>query len=310
MPALIYDPAYLTHETGPHPETSDRLRVILKALESDVGLWKQVQRISPSPATEADLTRCHSGALVEQIRTLCERGARFIDMDTAISPESFDVAKLAAGAAIKAVDVVMKGDTPTAFALIRPPGHHATPTRAMGFCLFNNVAVGARYAQAKYGVENVLIMDWDVHHGNGTQEIFWTDPTVFYFSTHQYPYYPGTGAADEHGGGKGEGFTLNVPLRAGTSARAHREAFSDALKSVKTKFHPDLVMISAGFDSRRGDPLGGLMLEDGDFSDLTKELLDLADHFSSGRLVSLLEGGYNLRALGRTVSTHLEALRY
>jgi acetoin utilization deacetylase AcuC-like enzyme len=262
----------------------------------------------PAAASVEDLVRVHRLEMVEHVKQLCESGARYIDMDTHISRESYDVALLAAGAAISAVDAVMKEDGGRAFGLIRPPGHHARPQTSMGFCLFNNAAIGARYAQAKYGVETVLIIDWDVHHGNGTQEIFWTDPTVFYFSTHQYPFYPGTGATSERGEGKGEGFTLNVPLRAGTPGRAHREAFKDALHDIDRRFSPDLVIISAGFDSRRGDLLGGLMLEDSDFAEMTKEVLRIAEKHCEGRVIGLLEGGYNLDLLGGSVSSHLTAL--
>ncbi|HUS11019.1 MAG TPA: histone deacetylase, partial [Pyrinomonadaceae bacterium] len=258
--SLIYSSEYLRHNTGPHPETARRLEAVLGKLATDEQLSKKILRILPSLATDEDLMRCHREELIQDIRMRCERGAAFIDADTRISAESFNVAKLAAGAALKAVDVVMKEDGGRAFGLIRPPGHHATASRAMGFCLFNNAAVAARYAQAKYDLERVLIIDWDVHHGNGTQEIFWTDPTVFYFSTHQYPYYPGTGSTAESGAGKGEGFTLNVPLSAGTPGSEHRRAFIDALHDIERKFAPDLIIISAGFDSRRGDPLGGLML--------------------------------------------------
>ncbi|HEX4998299.1 MAG TPA: histone deacetylase, partial [Terriglobia bacterium] len=195
-----------------------------------------------------------------------------------------------------------------AFGLVRPPGHHATPSRPMGFCIFNNAAVAARYAQARYGVERALIIDWDVHHGNGTQDIFWLDDRVFYFSTHQSRHYPGTGDSDETGAGKGEGCTLNIPLRAGTSARDHREAFRLALDHIEHRFHPDLVIISAGFDSRRGDPLGDLMLEDADFGEMTRDVLRLAEKHGGGRVVSLLEGGYNLEQLGASVREHLKAL--
>jgi acetoin utilization deacetylase AcuC-like enzyme len=202
----------------------------------------------------------------------------------------------------------MQSEGERAFCIIRPPGHHATITHAMGFCLFNNAAVGARYAQSRYGVERVLIIDWDVHHGNGTQEIFWTDPTVFYFSTHQYPYYPGTGSAGERGAGKAEGTTLNIPLPMGTPAHAHRQAFADALHEIEKRFPPDLVIISAGFDSRRGDPLGGLMLEDSDFYEMTKDVLRIAEKHASGRVIGLLEGGYNLDLLGASVKSHVTAL--
>lgn len=305
---LIYDATYLKHDTGAHPETARRLEAILDALGKDETLARKLRRVTPKPASNEDIARCHEERLIFQIAEMCERGAKFIDLDTHISRESFDVARLAAGAAVSAVDTVMKEDGARAFGLIRPPGHHATISKAMGFCLFNNAAIGARYAQAKYGVERVLIIDWDVHHGNGTQEIFWTDPTVFYFSTHQYPYYPGTGAANERGGGKGEGFTLNVPLRAATPAHDHRQAFIDALREIEKKFHPDLIIVSAGFDSRRGDPLGGLMLEDADFSEMTKEALRLAEKYGSGRLIGLLEGGYNLDLLGNSVRSHVTAL--
>src|SRR5262245_29482006 len=188
--ALIYCSEYLTHETGQHPENAARLRAIASALAGDDALQTRVQKISPQPAEDADIERCHDARLLQQVRSLCERGIPFIDLDTVICPASFRIAKLAAGAAVSAVDLVFTKQVQNAFAFVRPPGHHATSDRAMGFCIFNNAAVGARYAQAKYGAERVLIIDWDVHHGNGTQDIFYNDPSVFYFSTHQYPYYP------------------------------------------------------------------------------------------------------------------------
>jgi acetoin utilization deacetylase AcuC-like enzyme len=305
---LIYDPGYLKHDTGIHPENARRLESILQALENDEELSKKLVRSIPRAASNEDIVRCHSEELIIHIESACERDDGYLDADTRISPESFEVARLAAGAAVSAVDAVMAADGNRAFGLIRPPGHHATIETAMGFCLFNNAAIAARYAQAKYGVERVLIIDWDVHHGNGTQNIFWNDHSVFYFSTHQYPYYPGTGSKDERGAGKGEGFTLNIPLRAGTSAHDHRQAFTDALHEIDGRFPPDLIVISAGFDSRRGDPLGGLMLEDSDFSEMTKEVLRLAEKHGAGRVVGLLEGGYNLNLLGASVRSHLAAL--
>ncbi len=306
--ALVYDPAFLKHETGHHPENPKRLSVILSALEQDEALWTRLKHLAPRPVSDEDIMRCHSFRLIEQIRSLCERGVPFVDLDTAICSKSFEVAKLAAGAATLAVDQVFNGETSNAIALVRPPGHHATSNRAMGFCLFNNVAIAARYAQVHYGADRVLIIDWDVHHGNGTQEIFYRDPSVFYFSTHQYPYYPGTGAANERGLDKGEGTTLNIPLAEGTSAGAHTEAFLEALRTIERVFPPDLIIISAGFDSRRGDPLGGLMLEDSDFYEMTKRVMDIAERNGSGRVISVLEGGYNLDTLGETVRTHVAAL--
>ena len=305
---LIYDSRYLKHDTGLHPENARRLEAILRALDQDESLGRRLTRTTPQPARHEDISRCHREDLIYEIESLCSRGETFVDVDTRISAESFEVARLAAGAALGAVDAAMKEEGGRAFALIRPPGHHATISTAMGFCLFNNAAIGARYAQAKYGVERVLIIDWDVHHGNGTQEIFWTDPNVFYFSTHQYPYYPGTGSSGERGGDKGEGFTLNVPLSAGTSAHDHRKAFTDALREIERRFPPDLIIISAGFDSRRGDPLGGLMLEDTDFSEMTKEVLRVAEKHGAGRVIGLLEGGYNLDLLGNSVKSHISAL--
>jgi acetoin utilization deacetylase AcuC-like enzyme len=305
---LIYDPAYLKHDTGEHPENAGRLEAILAALRADADLDRRLIRVTPQLASDEDIARCHSPVLIEHIRQLCENEVPYIDQDTGISPESFEVAKLAAGAAIAAVDAAMEDDGGRAFGVIRPPGHHAMSSQSMGFCLFNNAAIGARYAQARYGVERVLVVDWDVHHGNGTQEIFWQDPSIFYFSTHQYPYYPGSGSSTERGAGKGEGFNLNVPLHAGTSARDHRQAFADALRHIERVFPPDLIIISAGFDSRRGDPLGGLMLEDSDFAEMTKDVLRIAEKHGQGRVVGLLEGGYNLSLLGRSVREHISAL--
>ena len=306
--ALINDPVYLEHQTGQHPENGERHRAILSALEADTDLWERLEHLAPRQAGDEDIARCHDERLVDHIRSLCHREVRFLDLDTVISPESYNVARYAAGAACVGVDKVFSGEATNAFAFVRPPGHHATFAQAMGFCLFNNAAIAARYAQAKHGAERVLVIDWDVHHGNGTQDIFYADPSVFYFSTHQYPYYPGTGATNERGEGAGEGRTLNVPLSQGTSARSHREAFSDALAEIEKVFPPDLIIISAGFDSRRGDPLGGLMLEDSDFYEMTKQVMELAARHAEGRVVSILEGGYNLSTLGETVRTHVFAL--
>ena len=306
---LLYDPAFLRHDTGlMHMETAKRLECILSTLERDESLSRQLRRVAPRRASIDDLQRCHSEEMIRDIRAFIDRGGTHLDTDTPVSEESFDVACLTAGAAITAVDLVMATGGDRAFALARPPGHHATPHKAMGFCLFNNAAIAARYAQAVHNIDRVLIVDWDVHHGNGTQDIFWSDDSVFFFSTHQSPHYPGTGDRDEVGHGKGTGYTLNIPLRGGTAAATHRKAFSDALNHIETTFHPDLVIISAGFDSHRGDPLGNLLLEDEDFAEMTKDVLRIAEKFSAGRVVSLLEGGYNIDLLGSSVRAHLQAM--
>jgi acetoin utilization deacetylase AcuC-like enzyme len=306
---LLYDEKFLGHDTGAvHFETLQRLKCVVAALDEDPTITQRLHRVTPRPATMQDLQRCHSEEMIRDIRSFIDHGGTHLDTDTPVSEDSFDVACLAAGAAVTAVDTVIAENGGRAFVLSRPPGHHATPYRPMGFCLFNHAAVAARYAQAVHGLEKVLIVDWDVHHGNGTQDIFWTDDSVFFFSTHQSPHYPGTGAREEIGDGKGSGFTLNIPLRAGTPASSHRQAFGDALKEIENRFHPDLVIVSAGFDSHRGDPLGGLMLEDADFAEMTKDVLSIADKHSNGRVVSILEGGYNLELLGGSVRSHLSAL--
>jgi len=228
--------------------------------------------------------------------------------DTIVSARSFDVALHATGGVLSAVDSVLTGKTQNAFCIVRPPGHHATPARGMGFCLFNSIAIAARYAQQKYGVDRVLIADWDVHHGNGTQNIFYSDGTVLFFSTHQHPWSPGTGAPDETGEGPGLGMTMNCPFPAGSGRAEILGAFQERLLPAAEKVKPELVLISAGFDSREGDPLGNFLLTDADFADLTKVLREIADKYAGGRLVSVLEGGYSLPGLAAGVRAHVEAL--
>ncbi len=228
--------------------------------------------------------------------------------DTIISARSLDAASRATGAALNAVDAVFDKKVQNAFCIVRPPGHHATPTKGMGFCIFNSVAIAARYAQRKYGIERVLIADWDVHHGNGTQDIFYTDGSVFFFSTHQHPWYPGTGAPEETGEGRGAGMTMNCPFPAGSGRREILGAFEQMLAPAAKKVKPELVLISAGFDSRIDDPLGNFLLTDADFADLTRVMLQIADQSAGGRVVSVLEGGYSLTGLAAAVHSHVQTL--
>jgi len=228
--------------------------------------------------------------------------------DTIISPRSLDAALRATGGALNAVDAVLSGKAKNAFCIVRPPGHHASAVRGMGFCLFDSIAIAARYAQKKHGVDRVLIADWDVHHGNGTQDIFYSDGSVFFFSTHQHPWYPGTGAPNETGEGRGQGTTLNCPYPAGSGRKEILGAFQEKLLAAADSFKPGLVLVSAGFDSRVGDPLGNFMLTDSDFTDLTNVMREIADKHANGRLVSLLEGGYSLEGLAAGVRAHVAAL--
>ena len=308
--ALIYDPLFLEHNTGlNHPENPQRLNVIIKSLQDDQALWQTLIHIKPRAAQTNDILRCHTEQLIEGIIKYCESGElNHIDPDTVVCPKSFEIAILAAGAGIVAVDQLYKQNITNAFCLVRPPGHHATTNQAMGFCLFNNIAIAARYAQSIYAVEKILIIDWDVHHGNGTQDIFYDDPSVFYFSTHQFPFYPGTGAVNEKGTGKGINTTLNVPLISGTSAQHHREMFSQSLKMILKKFQPGLILISAGFDARKFDPLANLNLSDQDYIEMTQEVMAIADQYCNNKIISFLEGGYNLGTLGKTVAGHIGAL--
>ncbi|HKP71389.1 MAG TPA: histone deacetylase [Pyrinomonadaceae bacterium] len=308
--AIIHHPVYEQHDTGDgHPETPARYRVVMDALRGDAELWSQVLELEAPPAPRGDVQAAHTTQHFKRVERAVSEGLGYLDADTIVSMRSLDAALRAAGGACRAVDAVMRGEAQNAFVPARPPGHHATSENAMGFCLFNTVAVAARYAQSRYAeVERVAVVDWDVHHGNGTQGIFYDDPTVFFFSAHQYPWYPGTGSRGETGQGRGRGYTLNVPLKAATPARNHRRVFEAALEEIADKFKPDLVMISAGFDAHAADPLGQLLLDDDDFVSMTRTVKQWAAGACAGRVVSCLEGGYNLRTLGQTVGAHVRAL--
>ena len=308
--AIIHHPIYEKHDTGPgHPETPERYRVVIDALQNDEKLWDELIEITPEKAQQGIVQAAHTKEHFLRVENAFAAGHDRLDSDTTISMKSFDVSLFAAGGACRAVDAVMQGEAKNAFVAVRPPGHHATAENAMGFCLFNNVAVAARYAQNTYQeIERVAIIDWDVHHGNGTQGIFYTDPTVFFFSMHQYPWYPGTGAKGETGHSRGLGTTLNVPMRAYTLARVQKEMFESAIGDIAAKMKPDMIFISAGFDAHLTDPLGQLQLEDPDYVSMTRTVKDWADETCGGRVVSCLEGGYNLETLGRTVKSHVAEL--
>src|SRR5437764_6798111 len=260
--AIVHHPVFEKHDTGPHhPETPERYRVTIDALRADHELWSNAIEIEADEARRSDIQACHTPQHFKHVEEAVREGRGYLDADTMISGASFEAAMRGAGAACRAIDAVMDGTVQNAFVPVRPPGHHATPDRAMGFCLFNNVAVAARYAQKQYKeIERVVILDWYVHHGNGTQGIFYDDPSVYFFSMHQYPWYPGTGSRGETGHGRGLGSTTNIPVKANTEAGEQKRMFEAALEGVAKNFKPDLVMISAGFDAHKDDPVGQLLL--------------------------------------------------
>ncbi|HWE50162.1 MAG TPA: histone deacetylase [Bryobacteraceae bacterium] len=302
---FLFDPTAKEHNPGMgHPEQPARWDAAMRGLDD-----LPVTVSEPRAATVDELALCHTRDYIRLAQREVQSGAAILSTgDTDICPRSYEVALHAAGTCLNAVDLVMHGYAKNAFCIVRPPGHHASADRGMGFCLFNNIAVAARYAQRHYGVERVVIADWDVHHGNGTQDIFYRDPSVFFFSTHQSPWYPGTGAANETGAGAGEGTTLNCPFPSGAGRDQILGAFRERLMPRMTEFQPDLILISAGFDSRAGDPLGQFRLTDSDFAELTALMMEIADRSAGGRLISVLEGGYNLDGLEKAVRSHTHSL--
>ena len=306
---VFYDPVTLRHEPGgDHPESPTRLEV---AMDSVRALERKARLIvvAPRAATEAEILRVHTAQYLKLVRDEIETGRQTLSTgDTTISSGSLRAALAAAGTVVSAVDAVLSGRARHAFCALRPPGHHASQARGMGFCVFNNIAIGARHAARAHGVERILIADWDVHHGNGTQEVFWSDGSVLFFDTHQHPWYPGTGSPNETGEGKGRGRIVNRPFPAGAGRDAILGAFRTVLVPAAERFRPELVMISAGFDSRAGDPLGKFTLTDADFAELTALVVEIAGQYARGRVVSVLEGGYSLDGLARAVGAHVDRL--
>jgi acetoin utilization deacetylase AcuC-like enzyme len=309
LSALLLDPLFKQHDPGPgHPEQPARYDAVTRAME-DSGLISQLHRIEVREATQDEIALVHTHQYIATARREIAAGAHQLSTgDTDVGPGSYEVAVRAVGGVLNAVDAVVSGKAANVFCAVRPPGHHARPDQGMGFCIFNNIAIATRYAQRKHGLAKVLVADWDVHHGNGTQDTFYDDGSVFFMSTHQSPWYPGTGAANETGEGKGRGCTLNFPFPAGSGHEEIVGAFREELRRAADSFKPDLVMISAGFDSREGDPLGRFTLSDADFSDLTRLMLEIAGTHADGRLISVLEGGYSLSGLEAAVAAHVKAL--
>lgn len=306
--AVVIDPDYLKHDPGEfHPERPERLKVLLdlpKELDS-----LSFQLLPPRAAVREEIETCHTGEYIKLIEATATTSRYALDGDTITCRDSFGISLLAVGGFLKLIDSIEAGEFCNGFALVRPPGHHALKDRAMGFCLFNTVAIGAHHLKRHYGSKRILIMDWDVHHGNGTQDAFYQDPSVLYLSTHQYPYYPGTGAVEEAGAGAAEGFTVNIPLAAGCGDEEYLRVFKEIVVPIGEKFQPEWILVSAGFDPHRSDPLGGMDVTEKGFGAMATMLLDLAAKHAGGKIAFLLEGGYDLTALKNSVLTVLQRMK-
>tara|TARA_B100000686_G_scaffold94653_1_gene101084 strand:- start:793 stop:1740 length:948 start_codon:yes stop_codon:yes gene_type:complete len=303
----ISDPFYLKHENEPHPENPGRLTAIQSKIESSK-FYNNLTLIQPRKATVEDIVRIHDKGYIESVEQSCQNGIRNLDADTVICPDSYQAALLSAGAGLEALDKILDGAIDNAFCAVRPPGHHAEQNRAMGFCLFNNVGVVARYAQTVKQLGKVFIFDWDVHHGNGTQHSFYKDSSIFYSSIHQYPFYPGTGGIDETGSGNGLGLNLNLPMRAYSGDSDYFSAIENKLVPAIQKYNPDLIIISAGFDAHENDPLAQVGLSTECYGKMTQQILEVSKDVCQGRILSMLEGGYDYSALGDSVQLHIETL--
>ncbi|HEY8448621.1 MAG TPA: histone deacetylase [Thermomicrobiales bacterium] len=304
--ALLRSQRFRDHRASHHPERPERLDAIDAELERQ-RLLADPRDLPFAPAELNDVERVHNPWYVEALERASEHGGGWLDHDTYVCPDSYEIALLAAGAAVAAVDAVLDGHAPRAFALIRPPGHHATPERGMGFCLFNNVAIAAGHALSR-GLERVMIVDWDVHHGNGTQDAYYDTDAVLFCSIHQYPFYPGTGSTAENGLGKGDGYTLNIPLRAGQRDEDYLRVMNEVIVPAARKYRPELVLVSAGYDAHGADPIGGMRLTEAGFAELAKRVAAIAEEQCDGRMALVLEGGYDMTALARSVAATIRAL--
>jgi acetoin utilization deacetylase AcuC-like enzyme len=304
---LVYDPIYLEHDTGDHVENPRRLVDAMSYLK-ETGIKERLISLPARPASLEELEMIHAPEYVSYVKSKAENGGGWLDPDTVMSPKSYEAALYAAGGVLVAVEAVIKGKVDNAFALVRPPGHHAVRDRAMGFCIFNNVAIAGEFALSKFNLNRVLIADFDVHHGNGTQDAFYADPEILYFSTHQYPFYPGTGWMDESGTGAGEGTTVNFPMAAGWGDEEYLRAFNEVLVPVARRFQPQLVLVSAGFDAHWADQLAMMRVTITGFVQMAMILKELAAELCQGRLVFTLEGGYNLRVVASSIKAVFDVL--